>query len=91
MNGRKRSVMPGVHGLQHIQSFFASNLADDDAIRAHTQTINYQLTLLDRALAFDIRRPGFQPHHVLLFQLKFGSVLHRYDAFAIGNGRRKNV
>ena len=33
------------------------------------------------ALAFDIRRAAFQPHHMLLLQLQFGRVFDGDDAF----------
>ena len=38
------------------------------------------MALPDRALAFDVRRPRFQPDDVLLLQLQFGGVLDRDDA-----------
>src|SRR5258708_2200917 len=34
---RERSVVAGIHGLEHVQRFTATALADHDAIRAHTQ------------------------------------------------------
>ena len=64
----KPAVVAGVHRLQHVQRFFAADLADDDAIRPHTQRVDHQVALLDRALALDVRRARFQPHHVPLPQ-----------------------
>ena len=37
VNGGERAVVAGVHGLQHVQRFFAADLADDDAVGAHAQ------------------------------------------------------
>ena len=72
--------MTGVHRLQHVERFFAADLADDDAIGPHTQGVDQQLALLDRALAFDVRRPRFEPGDVLLVELQFGRVFDRDDA-----------
>ena len=43
------------------------------------------------ALAFDVRRPRFQPHDVLLLQLQFGRVLDRDDALVVRNEARQRV
>ncbi len=83
MDGRQRSVVAGVHRLQHVERFFAAHLADDDAIGAHTQGVDHELPLPDRALAFDVRRPRFEPRDVLLVQLQLGRVLDRDDALAL--------
>ena len=53
------------------------HLADDDAVGTHTQAVDEQLPLADRALAFDVRRPRFQPDNVLLRKLQFGGILDR--------------
>ena len=83
VDGGQRSVVAGVHRLQHVERFLAADLADDDAIGAHTQGVDHQLPLADRALAFDVRRPRFEPRHVLLVQLQFGGVLDGDDALAL--------
>src|SRR5580698_4929916 len=36
----ERSVVTGVHGLQHIQGLFRSDFPDDDAVGAHTEGID---------------------------------------------------
>ena len=40
VDGRQRSVVAGVHRLQHVQRFLAADLADDDAVGAHTQGVD---------------------------------------------------
>ena len=35
------------------------------------------------AVAFEVRRPRFQPHHVRLLQLQFGGVLAGDDALVV--------
>ena len=88
VNGRQRSVVTGVHGLEHVQRFFTADLADDDAVGTHTQGVDDQLPLADGALAFDVGRPGFEPRHVFLVQLQLRGVLDRDDALALGDEAR---
>ena len=73
--------MTRVHGLQHVERFLAADLADDDAVGPHTQAVDQQFALPHRAAAFEIRRAGFQAHHVRLLQLQFGRVFDGDDAF----------
>ena len=40
VDGRQRSVVAGVHRLQHVERFLAADLADDDAVGAHTQGVD---------------------------------------------------
>ena len=83
--------MAGVHRLQHVERFLAADLADDDAVGAHTQGVDQQLALPDGALAFDVRRPRLEAHHVLLVQLQFGRVLDRDDALALRDEAGQHV
>ncbi len=71
----ERAVVAGIHGLQHVERFFAAHLAHDDAVGPHAQAVDQQLPLPHRALAFEIRGPRFQARQVGLFQLQFGGVL----------------
>src|ERR1700757_4015433 len=64
-----RAVMAGVHGLQQVERLGAADFADDDAFGAHTQAVAHQLAHRDLAFALDVRRGGFQPHHMRLLQL----------------------
>ena len=91
VNGGQRAVVARVHGLQHVQRFFAANLTDDDAVGAHTQGVDDQLALLNRAFALDVGGARFQAHDVVLVQLQFRRVFHGDDAFAVGNVGRENV
>jgi hypothetical protein len=50
VNGGHRAFVAGVHGLQHVEGFFAADLAHDDAVGAHTQAVDEQLPLADGAL-----------------------------------------
>ena len=86
-----RAFVAGVHGLEHVERFRSAALADDDSFGPHTQGVSHQVGGGDRALAFDVRRPGFQPHHVVLLQLQFGRVFDRDDAVGVGNEARQRV
>ena len=83
--------MAGVHRLQHVERFFAADLADDDAIGPHTQGVDDELSLPDRALALDVRRPRLEPDDVALPQRQFGSVFDRDDAFLVRNEARQRI
>ena len=66
VDGCHRSLMPGVHGLQHVESFLAAYLTDDDSVGAHTKAVNQQLPLTNGSHAFDVWRPRLQADDVLL-------------------------
>ncbi len=83
--------MARVHRLQHVQRFFAADFADHDSIGTHTQAIDQQFALADRAVAFDVRRARFEPRDVRLLQLQFGRVFDGDDAFFSVNERRERV
>ncbi len=75
--------MAGVHRLQQVEGFLAAHLADDDAFRPHAQAVAHQIAHGDLPLAFEVRRPRFQAHHVRLLQLQFGGVLAGDDALVV--------
>src|SRR6187549_2965332 len=91
MDGRERSVVAGVHGLEHVERFLASDLADNDAVRTHTQGVDEQLALADGALAFDVRGTRFQPGDVCLVELEFGRVLNGDDTFTLTDKAGEHV
>ena len=77
---RQRAVVPGVHGLQHVERLGAAHLAHDDAVRPHAQSVAHQVALRHLALALDVRRPRLEPHDVRLLQLQLRRVLDGDDA-----------
>ena len=83
--------MARVHGLEHVERFFASDFADDDAVGTHTKSVDDQIPDLDRPVALDISGPGFHPRHVCLAQAKFGGVLDGDDPLVLRNIARKHV
>ena len=82
VDGGHRALVAGVHGLQHVQHLGGADLADDDAVGAHTQGVAHQIAGHDLAPPLDVGRPGLQAHHVLLLQLQLGGVLDGDDALA---------
>jgi len=50
-------------------------LADDDAVRTHTQGVDDQIALRDDARAFDVYGARFETNHVILLHLQLGSIL----------------
>ena len=40
VNCRHGTFVTGVHGLQHVEGFFSTHFADDDAVGAHAQAVD---------------------------------------------------
>ena len=91
MNRGKRTFMAGVHGLQHVEGFFAADLADHDAVGAHTQTVDDQLAHAHGTFAFDVGSSGFEADDVFLLELQFGGVFDGDDALDVGNVAGENI
>ena len=91
MNGGHRAFVTGVHRLKHVERLFAAYLANNDAVRTHTQAVDEQLPLADGSVAFDIGRPGFKAHDVLLRKLQFSCIFDRDNAFVLGNVLRQDI
>ena len=87
MDGGDRTVVAGGHRLQHVEDLGAADLADDDSVGAHPQTVLDQVALRDFAAAFEIGRARLEPHDVRLLQRQFGRILDGNDTFVFGNER----
>ena len=83
--------MARIHGLKHVQRLAGTHLADDDAIRPHTQRIAHQITDGHGPAAFDVLGTGFQCHHMLLLQAQLRRVLNGHDPFPIRNKGGKHI
>ena len=86
MHGGERTVVSGIHRLQHVQRFLAAHLPHDNPVGTHAQAVDKQLALTHRAGAFEVRRARFQARQVRLLQLQFGRVLDGDNPFP---GRNK--
>ena len=91
MGRRERAVMTGVHGLQHVERLAAADLADDDAVRTHTQGVLHEVADRDLALALDVRGTRLERHDMRLLELQLGRVLDGDDTLALGDERRDDV
>ena len=81
---RHRTVVPGIHRLQHVERLAAAALADDDPVGPHAQRILHEVADANHgAAALDIRRTRFEPDDVLLVEQEFRRVLDRHDALAV--------
>src|SRR5262249_3423799 len=62
-----------------------------DAIRTHTQGVDYELALPDGAFAFDVRRARLEPRDVRLMELQLGRVFDGDDALPLRDEPRHHV
>ncbi|MNI19368.1 hypothetical protein D3C73_728040 [compost metagenome] len=83
--------MAGVHRRQHVQRLDAAHFADHDTVRTHPQAVAHQLPLAHLAAPLDVRRPGFQAHHVGLLQLQFGRILDGDDPLVVRNETGQHI
>src|SRR5690606_13861774 len=86
-----RAVVAGVHGLQQIEHFRAAHLAHDDALWAHAQAVLDEIAHGDLALAVEVGRPGLQPHHMRLLELKLRRGLAGDDALVAVDVVRETI
>ena len=83
--------MAGVHGLQHVERFFAAALTDNDTVGAHSERITNEVALSHFPLALDIGGARLQSADVRLLQLQFGRIFDRDQAFPGRNEIRQRV
>ena len=57
----------------------------------HTQRVDHEVALPDRALAFDVRRPRLEPDDVTLAHHQLGGVLDRDDALEVRDEAGEHV
>ena len=61
-----RPIVTRVHRLKHVECFSAAAFSYDDAVRAHTERVDYQITNSDLTATFNVRWPGFQGYYMFL-------------------------
>ncbi len=83
--------MAGVHGLKHVDDFFATRFTHDDAVWTHTKCVSQTIALGYSTFAFHVGRTAFHPTHVCLLQLKFRRILDCQDAFIVVDEGRQRV
>ena len=91
MDGRHRTVVPGVHRLQHVQRLRAADLSDEYPVGAHSQAVAQQLADRQLALAFDVRWTMFEGDDVGVVDLQLRRVLDRDHALVVRDETRDHV
>ncbi len=91
MHGAQRSVVTGVHRLEHVQSLAASHLPDDDPVGPHAKRVAHELSDRDASLALDVRRPRLESKNVALMELQLGCVFDRDDTLPVRDGTGERV
>ena len=75
--------MPGVHGLQHVERLGAADLADQDAVGAHSKAVAEELADGQLALALDVGRTVLQRDDVRVVDLQLRRILDRDHALVV--------
>src|SRR4029450_5845031 len=88
---RHATVMASVHALPPVERFLATNLADDDAVRTHTERVDDELPLTNGALALDVGWPCLEPDHVTLSPRHLGGVLDRHDTLVASDKAGQHI
>src|SRR5262245_19314245 len=91
MHRRHGAFVPGGHRLQHVESFLAAHLADDDPVRSHSECILDELALANFAAPLDIWRTCLKSPNMRLLQLQLGGVLDRDQTLFLGNKARQSI
>ncbi len=88
---RERTVVSGVHGLEHVEGLATAHLADDDAIGPHAQGVAHEIADRDLAASFEVLRASLEPDHVAALQAELDGVFDGDDALAERNEVRQQV
>ena len=91
MDGRHRSVVAGVHRLQHVQRLGAADLADEDAVGSHSQAVAKQLPDGELALAFHVGWTVLERDDVGVIDLQLGCVFDGDHALVVRDEARDDV
>src|SRR5207237_1113770 len=83
---RERTVVAGVHGLEHVQGFATAHLTHDDAVRPHAERVAHQVPDGDLAGSFAVGGTCLQADDVLLMKLELDGILDGDDALVVRHG-----
>jgi hypothetical protein len=64
MDGRHRSRMSCVEGLDHVERLVPSHLSDHQSVWPEPESVAHKGAYGDLARSLDIRRVSFEPDHV---------------------------
>ena len=91
VDGGQRPVVSRVHCLQHVERLAPAHLTHDNAVRPHTQCVDYELPDRHRAIPLHVWGTGLQTHDVTLVRFQFGRVLDGDNSFVAGDEPGQNV
>jgi len=91
MEGGQRPIVASVHGLEHVQGFPASHLADDNSVGTHAERISDEMPDSDFSLPRWVGRFALEPDDVLRVQLELGGIFNGDDPFRLRNELGKDV
>ena len=91
MRRRERAAMAGVHRLEHVERFAATDLSDYDSVRSHPQRGAQQRPHVDRAGPLNAGRTCLQGDDVRLRKSKLRSVLDGHDPLVLTDRERERV
>src|SRR2546430_5276052 len=91
MKRAHRTVVAGVHRLQHVERLSAAHLADDDAVRPHAQRVAHEVADGDLARPLDGGGFGLEADHMTLPRAELGGIHACDDALIPGNETREDV
>src|SRR5680860_1553981 len=74
VHGGEGAIVPGVHGLQHVQGLSSPDLPHDYAVRAHAQRVSHQVPDGHLSHSLNIGWPILQADDVLMVQLELSRV-----------------
>ena len=91
MNGRQRTVVPSVHCLQHVEGLCTADLAHDDSIRPHAQTVTHEIPDGDFASSFCVGGPRLESDEVRKVKAELHRIFDGDDPFGATDVRRQNI
>ena len=85
MDRGQRTVVAGIHRLQHIECFRTTTFPNDDPIGSHSERVSNKIPNRVFTGAFNVGFFGFQFDDVLFIELQFRRILDGDNAFLIRN------
>src|SRR5579875_389082 len=91
VHGSQRTLVAGVHRLEHVQRLTGADLTDDDPVRAHPQGVPHEVPDGHLPSPLRVGRTGLEAEDVLLVELQLLGVLDGDDPLVLRDERRQDV
>ena len=85
MQGGHGSVMPGVHGLEHVDRLTPTAFPHHYSVRPHAQGVLDQVPDGNLPTPLVVPLPGLHGHHMGLVDLKFSGILDGHHPLLVGD------